>query len=157
MKDRLTGSLYVLDLALWVGGISIFTFIATPAIFRSFDRDMAGRVVGAMFTGYFYYTFALTALALALVFFVWRDRASTLFRASLLLAVLAVGMSGYVAFNLYPEIRAVKAQIASFETTPRESPERKRFGRMHAVSAVLNLLLLADGAALLLIRTSRRE
>lgn len=156
MKSRVLDSLYILALALWVGGISIFTFIVTPAIFRSFDRDMAGKVVGALFSGYFYYTFALALTALVFVLYLWRDRASASFRVSLLLAVLAVGMSGYVAFGLYPEINEVKARVGSFNTAPKDSPERKRFGRMHAVSAVLNLLLLADGATLLFIRTSLR-
>jgi len=157
---KLPGLLYMLTLALWVGGISIFTFIVTPAVFRSFGRDMAGKVVGVLFTGYFYYTFALTILALVLAFFVWRDRATTALRASLLLLVLAVAMSGYVSFRLYPEIQEVKARVGSFETTPKDSPDRKRFGRMHAVSAVLNLLILADGVALMVIwanRTGRRH
>jgi len=46
-------SVYNLVLALWVGGISIFTFIVTPAIFRSYGRDQAGEIVGKLFPGYF--------------------------------------------------------------------------------------------------------
>ncbi len=33
----------------------------------------------------------------------------------------------------------------------RDDPMRRKFGRLHAVSAVLNLLVFADGVALLVI------
>jgi uncharacterized membrane protein len=56
-------SLYNLILSLWVGGIAIFTFIVTPAIFRSFGRDEAGAIVGKLFPGYFTYVLVLTLLA----------------------------------------------------------------------------------------------
>lgn len=145
------GYIYSIVLALWVGGMTIFTFIVTPAIFRSFDRDMAGRVVGALFDGYFYYNLALTAAALLLVFFVWPDRAGPGFRPSLVLAVLAVAAACIVAFWIYPQAVEVKRQVASFVSTPKDDPLRVRFTRLHAMSAVMNLLLLIDGFALLVI------
>jgi hypothetical protein len=45
--------LYTLLLSLWTGGIAIFTFIVTPAIFRSYGRDQAGEIVGRLFPGDF--------------------------------------------------------------------------------------------------------
>ena len=59
-----THSVYTLILALWVGGISIFTFIVTPEIFRSFSRDEAGKIVGKLFPDYFLFTLALSVLVL---------------------------------------------------------------------------------------------
>jgi len=53
MKRQWWQFLYNLVLALWVGGISIFTFIVTPVIFRSFGRDMAGRDRGEALPGLF--------------------------------------------------------------------------------------------------------
>jgi uncharacterized membrane protein len=154
--NRLLGAvLYDLTLALWVGGMAIFTFIVTPAIFRSFDRDMAGRIVGALFNGYFFYNLALAVIALVLVFVVWPDRAQTACKVSLLLIAIAIAINLYISFKLHPDIVEVKRQIASFETTPKDSPLRKQFTRMHAVSAILNLLLLADGVTLLVINASK--
>ena len=147
--------LYDLTLSLWVGGMAIFTFIVTPAIFRSFDRDMAGRVVGALFSGYFFYNLALAVIAFILVFVVWPDRAQTACKVSLLLIACAIAVNLYISFKLYPDIVEVKRQVASFENTPKDSPLRKQFTRMHAVSAILNLLLLADGVTLLVIRASK--
>ena len=144
--------LYDLTLSLWVGGMAIFTFIVTPAIFRSFDRDMAGRIVGALFNGYFTYNLTLSIVALALAFVVWPDRAQTAFKVTLLLIACAIAVNIYISFKLHPDIVEVKRQIASFVTTPKDSPLRSQFTRMHAVSAILNLLLLADGVTLLVIR-----
>jgi uncharacterized membrane protein len=147
--------LYDLTLSLWVGGMAIFTFIVTPAIFRSFDRDMAGRIVGALFNGYFLYNLVLAVVALALAFIVWPDRAQTAYKVSLLLIACAITVNIYIAFKLHPDIVEVKRQVASFETTPKDSPLRKQFTRMHAVSAIMNLFLLADGVTLVVIRASR--
>jgi hypothetical protein len=53
----------------------------------------------------------------------------------------------------HPELKAIKKEIHSFETVSDDDPLRKKFGRLHGVSAALNLLLLADGITLLLIGT----
>ena len=148
-------SIYNIVLALWVGGMAIYTFIVTPAIFRSFGRDVAARIVDALFGGYFLYNLILAALALVLAFVVWPDRAQTACRLSMALAAAALVMNCYVAFRLHPQVLEVKRQIVSFETTPKDDPLRKEFTRLHAISAVINLLLVTDGATLLVISTSR--
>jgi uncharacterized membrane protein len=45
--------IYRLAIASWVGGVAIFTFVLTPVIFKSYDRDMAGQIVGVLFPAYF--------------------------------------------------------------------------------------------------------
>ena len=142
-------SLYTISLALWTGGIALFTFIVTPAIFRAFDRDQAGEIVGTLFPGYFLYLLALSALALALCFLLGADQTTRSFRASLLLLVFAVIINAYVLLSLHPRTIEVKQQIASFERSALDSPARKEFRKFHAISAALNLALLADGVALL--------
>ncbi|RJQ44721.1 MAG: DUF4149 domain-containing protein [Nitrospiraceae bacterium] len=140
---------YNLILSLWIGGISIFTFIVTPAVFRSFERDMAGRIVGKLFPGYFIYNLALSALALALLIMIRSFLTSKAFKFSLVLIICAIIINLFVAFKLHPDINRIKQEIHSFETPADDSPLRKQFGRLHAVSATLNLLLLADGITLL--------
>ncbi|HAM51675.1 MAG TPA: DUF4149 domain-containing protein [Nitrospiraceae bacterium] len=148
--------LYDLVLALWVGGISIFTFVVTPAIFRSFNRDMAGQIVGKLFPGYFLYNLVLSLLALGLLL-IGSHASDVRYRLSLLLTVGAIVINLFVAFRLHPEIKAVKEAIHSFENSPPESPLRKKFTLLHAVSATLNLIVLADGVVLLLIRTGLKK
>lgn len=149
-------SLYTLVLGLWVGGIALFTFLATPAIFRSFNRDMAAQIVDRLFPVYFSYLFALSAIAFAI--YILATSAKPALRSWLCLGLLigAVVISSLVLFKLYPEIAAIKTQVATFERDP-DSPARKQFSRMHAVSAVLNLLMLADGISLLLLSPAIRE
>ena len=141
--------LYTLALSLWTGGMAIFTFIVTPAIFRSYGRDQAGEIVGRLFPGYFLYLLVLSALALALFFLLGADQSGRSFRASLVLLVVAVIINASVLFSLHPKTVQVKQQVASFEAAAPDSPARKEFRKLHTLSAVLNLALLADGVALL--------
>ena len=142
---------YNLVLSLWVGGISVFTFIITPAIFRSFERDMAGKIVGKIFPGYFMYNLALSVLSLVLLATVRPLPAKSGFKLSLILIACAVIINLFVMFKLHPEIIRVKQEVNSFEVQADDSPVRKKFRTLHAVSASLNLLLLADGVTLLFI------
>lgn len=142
---------YYLALSLWVGGISIFTFIVTPVIFRSFERDMAGKIVGKLFNGYFMYNLALSVLSLLLIMTLRFLLGKTGFKMSLILVACAVIINFFIIFKLHPEIVRVKQEVHSFEVQADNSPARKEFRKLHAVSASLNLLLLADGIALLFI------
>lgn len=143
-------------LALWVGGIALFTFIITPAIFSSYSRDMAGEIVGRLFPGYFLYNLVLSLLALILFFIpriVISDIAKKGFRLSLFCLVIAVLINIFVCFQLHPEIKAIKKEIHSFDAVSSDEPLRMKFRSLHGISAVLNLLLLADGVTLLLVGT----
>ncbi|MBI4848831.1 MAG: DUF4149 domain-containing protein [Nitrospirae bacterium] len=145
---------YNLALALWIGGISIFTFIITPVIFRSFDRDMAGKIVGKLFPGYFMYNMALSVLALILMMITRHLFARSGFKLSLVLIVCAIVINLFIVFKLHPDVVKVKQEIHSFEAPAADdSPLRKEFRKLHAVSASLNLLLLADGVALAFVST----
>jgi hypothetical protein len=143
------GSLYNITLAFWTGGMALFTFIVTPAIFRSYGRDQAGEIVGKLFPGYFLYLLVLSALALVLFFLLGTDQTSRSFRASLFLLVAAVIINAYVLFSLHPKAVQIKQQVASFEKAAPDSPARREFRKLHGISAALNLALLADGIALL--------
>ena len=142
-------SCYNMVLAFWVGGIAIFTFIVTPAIFRSYGRDMAGEIVGKLFSGYFLYTLVLTLLALFLFLLVARDALLPDYRLSLSLLILSLAVSLFVTFWVHPTTVEVKRTVASFERESADSPGRKKFAKLHALSASLNLLLLVDGVILL--------
>jgi len=150
-------TLYRLALALWVGGIALFTFLVTPLLFQNLGRDEAGRIVGLYFPVYFTYNLVLAAVALA-TFVLASARGWRLphwICALLLLA--AVAAAGFVRFGYYPKAQEVKAKIASFETVPADDPLRREFSRLHGVSMALNLFLLADGVVLLLLTPALRR
>ena len=143
-------SFYTLILALWVGGIALFTFILTPVIFKSYPRDLAGEIVGRLFPGYFLYNLVLAALVLVLFFVVANDQSRLAYRLSLACAVTALLINLFIVFRLHPETVRIKQQVTSFERESPDSPARKQFRRLHGVSAVLNLVLLAEGITLLI-------
>jgi hypothetical protein len=142
-------SLYQLVLALWVGGIAIFTFMVTPILFKSYGRDTAGGIVGKLLPPYFWYNFILAALALLVFFLVTADWAKTAFRLSLVLLSAALIINVFIVFKLHPEAVKVKQEVTSFERESPDSPARKRFSKLHGMSAALNLFLLIDGILLL--------
>jgi hypothetical protein len=142
-------SFYNLILALWVGGITLFTFIVTPVIFKSYPRDHAGEIVGRLFPGYFMFNLVLAALALVLFFVIANDRSQFAYRLSLVCVVTALLINLFIVFKLHPDTVMIKQQVTSFERESPDSPARKQFRKLHGVSAVLNLVLLAEGIVLL--------
>jgi uncharacterized membrane protein len=142
-------SFYNFILALWIGGIAIFTFIVTPVIFKSYPRDQAGEIVGRLFPGYFLYNLVLAAVALVLFFMVTNEQPNLAYRLSLVCAVTALLINLFVVFKLHPDAVRIKQQVTSFERESPDSPVRKQFRRLHGVSMALNLVLLAEGVVLL--------
>jgi uncharacterized membrane protein len=149
--------LYLLLLGIWTGGIFMFTVIVTPVIFKAFDRDLAGSIVGRLFPGYFFFVLITVALAAMFLFFAWSARTGTAFRTSVVLVVIALAIALYTNFSLQPRMQSVKQEIPSFENTPPGHPLRLKFRKLHAESAVLNLILFADGVALVALAAFSRK
>ena len=140
-------TLYRLAIALWAGGNAIFTLVLTPILFKTESRDTAARIVGNFFPGYFRWGVAcgLVALVCRLLGHGFGARVSVL----LLFAMLAV--SSFQAVYVEPKAAALKQQIGSFETTPKDHPLRREFSRLHGISAVCNLAVLAGGVVLVVL------
>jgi hypothetical protein len=136
--------LYRIAVAFWVGGVAIFTFVLTPALFRTQSRDLAGQIVGVLFPGYFRWGLACGTIALVLQLLV-RGR-HTVAVCALLGVMLAA--TSFQAFYIEPRAAALKREIPSFETTPKDHPLRRQFSKLHGVSAVCNLVVFGGGVAL---------
>jgi hypothetical protein len=52
------------------------------------------------------------------------------------------------SFYIEPKAAALKKEIPSFVTTPRDHPLRKEFARLHGISAAANLAVFAGGVVL---------
>jgi hypothetical protein len=142
--------LYPLALALLVGGNVLYTFLATPAVFAHFERDLAGRVVAAMMPYYFRYEGALVLVAAA-IFAAAAARGGRAFKVSAALLGAAAITALAVVFWLYPAMVEVRAQVASFAADAPVTEARLAFRRLHGISSALNLIVLAAGTALLLL------
>lgn len=139
--------IYRLAVAFWVGGIGIFTFIVTPIIFKSFGRDLAGRIVGEVFPAYFRWGLACGAVALAALIAVRGKN----FIPSLVIVIVMLLLTSFDAFYLEPHLAQLKREIPSFETTQKDHPLRKEFSKFHGVSAVCNLSVFGGGVILIVL------
>jgi hypothetical protein len=149
MRPALAAALR-LTLSLWVGGVAIFTFLLTPALFAHYPREEAGRIVGVLFPLYFPYLTALSALAAVLFPLLRRGRWRRAHGLALGLLLAALAANGVNQFWVHPESRAVKAAIHAGEPLAPEHPLRGEFARLHGISMGLNLASLGLGTALLL-------
>lgn len=139
--------LYRLALAFWVGGVALFTFVLTPILFKTQPRDLAGKIVGVLFPGYFRWGLACGVVAL-ICLLLQRGRH---FIPALVLLVLMLAATTYQALVVEPKAAALKEQIVSFETTSKDDPLRREFSRLHAISAICNLSVFVGGVALVIL------
>jgi hypothetical protein len=139
--------IYRLAVTFWVGGVAIFTFILTPIIFKVNDRDTAGRIVGTLFPGYFRWGLACGSVALVSLL-IMRGRC---FVAPLLILLVMLSLTAFQGFFIEPRAAALKQEIPSFITTPKDHPLRKEFARLHAISAVCNVTVFVGGVALVIL------
>jgi len=139
--------LYRLALAFWVGGVALFTFVLTPVLFKTQPRDLAGKIVGVLFPGYFYWGLGCGAIAL-LCLVLQRGRH---FVPALILLILMLTATGYQSLVIEPKAAALKERIGSFETTPKDHPLRREFSRLHGISAACNLAVFVGGVVLVVL------
>lgn len=139
--------LYHLAVSLWFGGAALFTFVLTPLLFKYESRDTAGRIVGLFFPGYFRWGVACGIVALILRLIISGKGTTT---AAVVIFVMLM-LSSIQAFYIEPRAAELKRQIVSFETTPKDHPLRRQFSKLHGVSAVCNLSVIAGGAILVVL------
>ena len=140
-------ALYRLAVSLWAGGNAIFTLMLTPILFKTESRDVAGRIVGSLFPGYFRWGLACGAVALICRL---AGRGFDL-RLPVVVLVAMLAVTSFQAFYVEPRAAELKRRIGSFETTSKDDPLRKEFAKLHGVSAVCNLTVLAGGVVLVLL------
>jgi hypothetical protein len=145
---QITTFLYRLAVACWIGGASLFTFVLTPIIFKSYNRDMAGGIVGTLFPGYFKWGLICGVIALAAIFMPSTVKHNTI--ATVIIAVM-LAITSAQAFVIEPRAAALKKEIPSFETTSKDDPLRVRFRKLHGVSAVSNLAVIGGGIVLIVL------
>jgi len=143
---QITTILYRLVVSLWVGGAALFTFLLTPAIFKSYNRDMAGGIVGVLFPGYFRWGLACGAVALVCLA-VLRGRSSVI--PAIIIAAMLI-ITAVQAFVIEPRAAELKKSIRSFEITS-DNPQRAEFRKLHGISAAGNLAVIGGGIALVVL------
>lgn len=134
---RFSEALYLIAIALWVGGLWAIGYIAAPVLFASLgDRQLAGVVAGKLFAliGWV----GLGCATYLLVFALLRSGAR-FFKSAVFWLVLVMGLlTAASQFGIQPLMAQLKA-----DALPREALEsvlRDRFAAWHGVSSILYLV-----------------
>lgn len=144
--------IYLLSLALWIGGMAFFSFIAAPSVFKVLPRDEAGKVVTEIFPKYYWEGIICGAIALAssLALGMRTSWSVLLTVRTILLGIMIIAVL-YAVLVLEPQVHAVKEQITSFESLSPTDPLRLEFGRLHGRSFSVNAAVLLLGIIVLFI------
>lgn len=134
---RFFEALYLITIALWVGGLWAIGYIAAPVLFASLgDRQLAGVVAGKLFAlvGWM----GLGCAAYLLVFVLIRSGVGV-FKSAIFWLVLLMGLlTAASQFGIQPLMAQLKADALPREVM--ESVLRDRFTAWHGISSILYLL-----------------
>ena len=144
--------IYLLAIALWIGGMAFFSFMAAPSIFKVLPREDAGTVVSDIFPKYYWQGIICGAIALATsVALGVRERWNILLIVrTIVIGVMVIGVL-YSVVILQPKIQAVKAHMTAVESLSPTDPLRLEFGRLHGRSFSVNAAVLLLGVVVVFI------
>jgi uncharacterized membrane protein len=136
---------YLLALAVWIGEIVFFSFVAAPAIFGVLGAARAGAVVGAIFPRYYALGTAAAAIAVACAA-VLALRATAWGWWPATLACLVVGLAAMLWAAAVVHPRAQRLRLA-LEASGGVSGEDPAFRAAHRSAVALNAAALVAGVA----------
>jgi uncharacterized membrane protein len=150
--------LYVLALALWLGGMALAGLIVAPTLFGalgnwdpSAGRALAGHVFGEILRRlYLIGGAAGTVMLIALTLQRVLGPRPKAYGVRAALVVLMVGFTAYAAALIQPRIEALQTEAGGSITqlTPDDA-RRAEFDRLHSLSTTLMSLTMLGGLALL--------
>jgi hypothetical protein len=135
--QKLSEAVYLIVIALWVGGLWAVGYLAAPVLFASLgDRQLAGMVAGKLFAliGWI----GLGGAAYLLLFLISRWGGQVFKRAVFWLVILLALLTAASQFGIQPLMAQLKADALPREVM--ESVLRDRFAAWHGVSSILYLV-----------------
>lgn len=136
--------------AVWLGAMGFFAFIVAPAAFSALDREAAGRFVSSVFPRYYAVGLALGLVALFGLGLRWMGggwRGLDWLSAGGVLLMLALTL--YAGAVVLPAAHAARAAGA-------DPAAAAGFARLHRLSGILNVIVMASGILVLVMETRRR-
>lgn len=133
---------HLLTLCVWVGGIVFFSFIGAPAIFKNLPREMAGAVVGAIFPKYWIMGYVCSLTLLATLIYIVKGNFDA-FKVQIGILAVAVALAFVSGMVIGAKARDIKAQMNAEQNTEKREALHKDFGKMHGISALVNVAVLA--------------
>jgi hypothetical protein len=148
----------VLAVALWVGGLVILGGVAAPAIFDTIaargvgdGRILAGAVFGEAFRRFHWLSYGCGAVIIgSLVFRAALGPRPSAFAVRLGLAGAMTVVALYSGLVLAGRIERARLEAGGAPSSLAEAdPRRVAFGRLHALSTLLQIVPVAGGLFLL--------
>jgi uncharacterized membrane protein len=149
---------YVLALAVWLGGMVILGAVVAPATFQVLQasepvtgRLLGGAVFGAVLARFHFVAYAAGALALlsltAMALLGPRPRAFAVRSSIVALMLLTALYSGFVVLS---EVDAIQQEVSGLPSSlPAYDARRIRFDRLHQLSTQLMIVNIVGALVLL--------
>ena len=142
----------LIALAVWVGGLVFFGFVAAVAFKTLPDAHSAGLVVRGSLIALHHIGMAagLVYLLVTLALLATQGDSHPVRAAELVLVVVMLVLTGYSEFSVIPRMEADRVALGGdVATAPAEAPALKHFDRLHKVSVRVEGAVLVVGLLLL--------
>ena len=129
--------LILMALAIWIGAIAFFSFVAAPVLFQVLGPTRAGEVVTVLLPRYYVLgagAATVTMLGAAVLGRRWR--------ATAVAAGLGLAVTVWAGWVVTPQAHGARTRLQAAGQDPGTDPE---FRRLHAVAMTLNAVALAAG------------
>lgn len=144
-----------LSLMFWIGSIFFFSLFVASSIFKVLPRELAGDLVSDIFPKYYnvaYICGSLFLLSLLTLILRGNESFSRGNNLKLLLAGAMLVLSFYSGAVLSEQISGVKSEIRQVKQgTEQHQGLESRFKSLHAISAVINMVVFVFGIAIVFI------
>ena len=143
-----------LSLGLWLGADVFLSFVVAPGAFAVLgNRDAAGMMVGFAL-GRLHVIGIILGVAFLLTRLVRTQSVGSLAAPVALCVVLMVILTAASQFTVSKRMAALRAEMVSVQSTPKDSPLRVEFDRLHKASVRYEgaVLLLGLAGMILLVR-----
>ena len=138
--------LHLMSLSIWVGSIVFFSFFAAPSIFKKLPREAAGDVVGDIFPKYRAIGYASSAVLLVTLAIMMNFEKNSHYSMPVLLVLMAaIGL--YSGLVVGKQAASIKAGMKASADAEKKETLRAEFRKVHAISSILNMSVLALGIA----------
>jgi uncharacterized membrane protein len=141
--------IYLLSIVIWIGMIFFTTFFAAPSIFKVLPRESAGEVMGSIFPKYWIigYVTSLTALGSTIAI----SKTLGIYPGTRLIILIIMTVLSFISgLVVGSRDRAIKVKLKAADGEAK-AKLRKSFGKIHGVSALINLTILGLGFVLIFI------
>lgn len=133
--------IHLFAITIWLGGMVFFSYVAAPAAFKVLERQTAGDFVGVVFPKYFIMGYVASTVLLITLYVIGKNNLAAI-RAPLIIMAVLVGLTFVHGLVIGPKARSIKGEYRALADGPEKTALKKAFGKIHGVSAVLNLVIV---------------